>query len=199
MARRALRMMPPLTRSSVSNTARPLTLPVTMRKTSSSASAARTNILIRFLIAGGIPISLTGSRFVGPCRVRDGGDFGLGHCFLLSQGKAQNLHGFLWRIGKVEELQVFRRDGAVLYQRVEVDDFFAERRAIENDRHLLRQLLRLRKGQDLEELVHGSEAAGEDYQGFGQVGEPELTHEEIVELKTQLIADVRIGELFERQ
>src|SRR5262249_23281458 len=53
--------------------------------------------------------------------------------------------------------------------------------------------------EDLEELVERAEAAGEDHQRLRQVGEPELAHEEVVELEMQALGDIRVGALLERQ
>ena len=42
--------------------------------------------------------------------------------------------------------------------------------------------------EDFEQLVHGAEAAGEDHQRLRQIREPELAHEEVVELEVQFAA-----------
>ena len=52
---------------------------------------------------------------------------------------------------------------------------------------LLRQLARLRQREDLEHLVERAEAAGKNDQRLGQVREPELPHEEVVELEVQIL------------
>ena len=44
-----------------------------------------------------------------------------------------------------------------------------------------------------------AEAARKDHQRLGQVREPELAHEEVVELEVQPVGDVRVGALLERQ
>ncbi len=71
--------------------------------------------------------------------------------------------------------------------------------AVQDDQQLLRQLAGLRQRQDLEQLVERAEAARKDHQRLGQVGEPELPHEEVVELEVQLVGDVAVGALLERQ
>ena len=53
---------------------------------------------------------------------------------------------------------------------------------------LLGQLLGLRQRQHFHQLVHGAEAARKNHQRLRQVGEPELAHEEVVELEAQLRA-----------
>ena len=66
-------------------------------------------------------------------------------------------------------------------------------------RIFLRQLLGLRQRQDLQHFVQRSEAARKHHQRLGEIREPELAHEEVVKLEAQLRADVRIGQLLERQ
>jgi hypothetical protein len=41
------------------------------------------------------------------------------------------------------------------------------------------------EGEELEHFVERAEAAGEDDQRFGEVGEPVLAHEEVVELEVE--------------
>ena len=64
---------------------------------------------------------------------------------------------------------------------------------------MLRELFRLDEGEDLEELVERAEPAGKDHECLRQVREPELPHEEVVELEVQPAGDVRVRALFERQ
>src|SRR6185503_5547394 len=64
---------------------------------------------------------------------------------------------------------------------------------------LLRQLVGLYERQHLEQLVERAEAAGKNHQRLRQVGEPELAHEEVVELEVQPLGDVGVGALLERQ
>ena len=61
------------------------------------------------------------------------------------------------------------------------------------------ELAGLRQSQDLEQFVEGAEAAGKHDQRARQVREPELAHEEVVELEAQLGRDVGIGALLVRQ
>ena len=81
----------------------------------------------------------------------------------------------------------------------EVEDLVPVLAAVEDHEQLLRELLRLRQRQDLEHLVERAEAAGKNHQRLGQVGEPELAHEEVVELEVQALGDVAVGPLLERQ
>ena len=71
--------------------------------------------------------------------------------------------------------------------------------AVEDDADLLRQLVGLHEREDLEQLVARAEAAGKDHERLRQVREPELPHEEVVELEVQAVGDVRVRALLERQ
>src|SRR5204863_7007874 len=71
--------------------------------------------------------------------------------------------------------------------------------AVENDADFLRQLVGLDEREDFEELVARAEAAGKDHQRLREIREPELAHEEIVELELEPFGDVRIGTLLEGQ
>jgi hypothetical protein len=68
----------------------------------------------------------------------------------------------------------------------QVDDALPVARSVDEHGDLLGQLLGLRQGQQLEHLVQRAEAAGKDHQRLGQIGEPELAHEEVVELEVQV-------------
>ena len=79
------------------------------------------------------------------------------------------------------------------------DDLVPVARAVEDDRDVSLQLARLRERQDLEELVERAEPAREHDQRARQVREPELAHEEVVELEPELGRDVRVRTLLVRQ
>src|SRR5581483_5437924 len=90
-------------------------------------------------------------------------------------------------------------DDAVLGERVEVDHFLPVLRAEEHDGERLPHLVRLHQRQDLEELVERAVAAGEDDDRLGEVHEPELAHEEVVEVHVEAARDVLVLELLARQ
>src|ERR1700730_12496121 len=71
--------------------------------------------------------------------------------------------------------------------------------AVDDDQGVFGHFAGLREGHHFPELVHGAETAGENNEGFGDLCEPELAHEEVVEVEAELGADVRIGELLMRQ
>ena len=98
---------------------------------------------------------------------------------------AQHLEGALGRVHLFHQLEVVLVDGAPLDQRLQVQDLVPVVRAVQDDLELLRELLRLHEGQDLEYLVERAEAAGKHHERLGQVREPELPHEEVVELEVQ--------------
>jgi len=111
----------------------------------------------------------------------------------------QQRHSGLWRVRELEKLHVRGRDGPILDQRLEIYDFLPELRAVQDDHDLLRQLLGLHQRQDLEKLVHRSESARKDHQRLRQISEPELAHEEVMELEIQFIRDIRIRVLLVRK
>jgi hypothetical protein len=59
--------------------------------------------------------------------------------------------------------------------------------------------LGLGEGEDFKHLVERAEAAGKDDQRLGEIGEPELAHEEVMELEVERGGDVRVGMLLEGQ
>src|SRR6266446_2240170 len=102
-------------------------------------------------------------------------------------------------IHELEQLQILGREGAVAHQSLEVDHFFPERRTVEEHGNRTLELAGLRQRQDLEQLVERAEAAGKRNQGARQVREPQLAHEEVVELEAELRGDIGIGTLLLRQ
>ena len=111
----------------------------------------------------------------------------------------EDREGFLRRARRLQVAQIVGRDHAPLGHRRDVHDLVPVVRAIEHDRELLRQLLGLRQRQDLVHLVERPEAAREHHQRLGQVGEPQLPHEEVVELEAQALGRVLVQALLERQ
>src|SRR5215471_3071551 len=71
--------------------------------------------------------------------------------------------------------------------------------AIDDHNDLLGQLLRLRQRENLKQLVQRAKTSGKNNQRLGQVGEPVLTHEEVVKLEIEFRGDVRIRKLLKRQ
>ena len=90
-------------------------------------------------------------------------------------------------------------DGALFGEDVEVDDALPVGRAVDDDGDLLGELVGLGEGEQLEHFVQGAEAAGKDDQRLGEVGEPVLAHEEVVEVEVERGRDVGVGHLLEGQ
>src|SRR5271154_1062819 len=115
------------------------------------------------------------------------------------QSVFQEFETLFGRIAHPEQVKIWRRDYSGVNHGFKVDDFFPIRAAIDNDHNFLGQLLRLRQGENLEEFVEGAKSAGKNHQSLGQVGEPELTHEEVMKLKVERRSDVGIRILLEGQ
>src|SRR6185369_17683050 len=99
----------------------------------------------------------------------------------------------------MKKLKVARRDCAGFHQCVEVDHPIPIVLTVDDDAHAFGQLLRLGQRQQLEQFVKSAKAARENHQGLRQVCEPQLAHEEVMELEIQLRSDIRVRNLFERQ
>ena len=110
-----------------------------------------------------------------------------------------DVEGLLRGVGELEEVEVLEGDGALFGHGFEVDDGLPVVGAVDDDGDLLGELFGLREGEQLEHLVERAEAAGEDDQRLGEVGEPVLAHEEVVELEVELGRDPGVGTLFEGQ
>src|SRR5208282_6071837 len=102
---------------------------------------------------------------------------------------------FLGRIGPVKQLQVLWRDRSGVNQRLKINYPVPIVLAIDHDADALGELFGLRQSQQLEEFVEGAEPAGKNHQCLGQIGEPQLPHEEVVKLEIQLRGDVVVGRL----
>ncbi len=92
---------------------------------------------------------------------------------------------FFGRVDHLEEFEVPGRDRTRIDHDLEVDELFPILAAVNYNQNLLGHFLSLGQGEDFEEFVEGPETSWENYQRFGQVGEPELPHEEVMELEMQ--------------
>src|SRR5437868_907895 len=102
---------------------------------------------------------------------------------IFCQAIAQELEGVFGGVDDLEQLEILRRDGACIHEGIQVDDAVPVFAAIDDDQNFLGQLVGLGQGKNFEKLVHGAEAAGENDESFGQIGEPEFAHEEVVKLE----------------
>ena len=111
---------------------------------------------------------------------------------------AKELERFLGIVGDFEQV-IGMLDHITDVTKAEIDDLVPVFAAVDDDENLLRQFLGLRESQDLEQFVHGAEAAGEDNESFGQIREPELAHEEVVKLEVERGRDELVRMLLERE
>src|SRR5438477_392339 len=77
-------------------------------------------------------------------------------------------------------------------QRLEVDDLAPILRSIQYHWDSARQFFGLRQRQGLHEFIQGAKPAGKDHQRAGEVGKPQLSHEEIPKVKGQPRCDVAV-------
>ena len=105
----------------------------------------------------------------------------------------QLLPGLARRIGKAEEIEVLRRHHAAVDEVLEVDEALPELRIIEHDGQRVVHLAGLAQRQDLEEFVHGAEAAGKHHERRGAHGEMHLAHGEIVEAEGEVRRRIGVG------
>src|SRR5512146_2607766 len=99
----------------------------------------------------------------------------------------------------MEEMNVVGRDGTSVGQSFQVQDLLPIGLAVDQDGNLFRKLFGLSQSEDFKQFVQGSESAGKNDERLREISEPELTHEEVVELKIQFRRDIGIGDLLERQ
>src|ERR1700676_3630354 len=125
--------------------------------------------------------------------------FGRAAEMIFRQAIAQKLESVFRAVDDFELVQVVRRNSTGVHEGLEVEDAVPVFAAIDDNQNLLGQLVGLRQREDLKQFVHGSESARKNDQGLGEIGEPEFTHEEIVELEIQRRSDVLVRTLFEGQ
>src|SRR6185437_7179564 len=94
----------------------------------------------------------------------------------------KQIESLLRRVGEVKQVQVGWRDHAPLGQRLKVDDLLPVGAPIEQDHDPFAEFLRLHQREDFHQFVQRAEAAGKRHQRLGQVGEPKLAHEKVMEL-----------------
>ncbi len=136
---------------------------------------------------------------VGFGGVGDGG-FGAGVLdveVVTDEAVLEDGEGFFRSVGELEEVEILEGDGSLLGEHLKVDDVLPVTGAVDDDGDGFGELVGLVEGEEFEHLVEGAEAAGEDDEGLGEVGEPELAHEEVVEVEVEGRGDVGVGELLE--
>ena len=68
----------------------------------------------------------------------------------------------------------------------------------QHDRHRLGHLARLNQREQLEQLVERAKSTRKHDHRLGEIGEPKLAHEKVMEVKTELARHVRVVELLYR-
>src|ERR1700684_3650624 len=137
-------------------------------------------------------------------RLRDVGEIGVlggGFGFQVIPGEAvaENLECLIGGVRNLEQFLIAGRDGSLVDEDVEIDDFFPIAGAVEDDSDFFGELLRLGKGENFEHFVESAEASGKNDQGFCEIGEPVLAHEEVVELEVERGRDEAVGHLLKGQ
>ena len=118
---------------------------------------------------------------------------------VLLQIGPQVLECLFRRVRPMNQVEVVGRYRSRIHQRLKVDDLVPILLAIHHHADVLGELLGLRQGEQLEHFVERPKAPRKHHQRLGQVGEPQLAHEEVVELEVQVGRDVRVGNLLEGQ
>src|SRR5580704_15217312 len=118
---------------------------------------------------------------------------------VFGEAVAEELESIFGGVDEFEEVEVFRRNRAGVYEGLEVHDAVPVFAAVDDYENFLGEFVGLGEGKDFKEFVDGAEATRENHQRLGEIGEPEFTHEEIVELEVQRGRDVGIGILLEGQ
>ena len=118
---------------------------------------------------------------------------------VFGEAVAEESEGVLGSVDELEQAEVFGSDGASVDEGLEVHDAMPVFTAVDDDQNFLGELVGLREGEDFEEFVDRAEAAGKNHQRFGEIGEPEFAHEEIVEFEVERRSDVGVGILLEGQ
>src|SRR5207245_9820643 len=76
-----------------------------------------------------------------------------------------------------------------------IEDFVPKAAAVNENQVVFGELAGLQQREHFPEFVHGAKAARKNNEGFGELREPELAHEKVMEVEAQLGADVGIREL----
>src|ERR1700689_1190801 len=71
--------------------------------------------------------------------------------------------------------------------------------AVDQNEIVLGKFSGLHEREHFPKLVHGAESAGKNDERFGDLRKPKFSHEKIMEIKTELVADVGIRRLLVRQ
>ena len=115
---------------------------------------------------------------------------------VLLEAGADVVEGLVDGIGELQHFKFAFVDGAGIHHGLPIQNLIPIFSAVDKDDVVLGEFVRLHEGEHFHELVEGAEAAGKNYEGFGDLCEPELPHEEVMEIETKFGADIGVGELF---
>src|SRR5438128_312834 len=101
---------------------------------------------------------------------------------VFGQTIAQELESLFGRVHHLEEAEVLSGNGARVHHGLKIDQLAPVLAAINYNQDFLSQLSSLSQGENLEQFVERSKAPRKDHQRLGQIGEPKLPHEEVVEV-----------------
>ena len=104
------------------------------------------------------------------------------HVVLLEAG-ADMIEGLIDGISELQHLKFAFVDGAGIHHGLPVQDLIPIFSAVDKDDVVLSQLARLHEGEHFHELVKRAETPRENYESFGDLGEPQFSHEEIMEIE----------------
>src|ERR1700737_3419577 len=105
------------------------------------------------------------------------------HVVLLEAG-TDVIEGLVDGVGELQHFKFVFIDGAGVHHGLPVQNLIPIFSAVDKDDVVLSQLARLHEGEHFHELVKRAEPPRENYQGLGDLREPELTHEEVMEIET---------------
>src|SRR5258708_8397770 len=114
---------------------------------------------------------------------------------ILFETHANFVEGLVNTVSVLEIVEVRLADSAPADHVFEVENFVPIFAAVDEDQRVLRHFTGLRQGHHFPKFVEGTEAAGKNDEGFGDLREPQFAHEKIMEIEAKLGTDVRIREL----
>ena len=102
---------------------------------------------------------------------------------VLLEASTDVIEGFIDGVGELQHLKFAFVDGAGIHHGLLVQDLIPIFSAVDKDDVVLGELVGLHEREHFHEFVESAESARENYQGFGNLREPEVTHEEVVKVE----------------
>src|SRR6202521_3337048 len=116
----------------------------------------------------------------------------------LFQSAADAVESLIHGVGELQDAVFAAGDSAGAKHFAPVEHAIPVAASINQDQVAAIEFSCLHQGQHLPQFGHGAESAGKYNQRLGQLCEPQFAHEEVVELETQLGADIGVGPLLVR-